>query len=100
MEQQNLRDHLEALHRELSQAPDLDERGQRLLADVRSDLTRFDAATPSASGGDTAAAPLSVEERNQMQSRWQSAVVDFEGSHPQLARGLERMAVIISNFGL
>ena len=101
MEQQHLRDSLENLHRELSQAPSLDERGQLLLANVRRDLDRLNTSSPGTpQEGTQPAAPLSPEEHQQMQSRWQSAVVDFEGSHPQIARGLEQMANILSNFGL
>ena len=86
MEEQDPHARLEGLHRELSAHPGLDERGQQTLAGIRSDLGRLAPATP--------------EERGEMQTRWQSAVVDFENSHPQLARGLEQMANILSNFGL
>ncbi len=89
MEPQPLRESLEKLHRELSQAPSLNERGRQLLAEVRRDLDRLHAG-----------APVSAEEHGQIRERWQSAVVNFEGSHPQIARGLERMANILSNFGL
>ena len=93
MEDQDPHARLEGLHRELSAHPDLDERGQETLAGVRSDLGRL---APSSTEGTS----ITPEERGEMQSRWQSAVVDFENSHPQLARGLEQMANILSNFGL
>lgn len=103
MEQQNLRALLEQLHQELSRTATLDERGHELLAHVRRDIERLDATVPMAApdaATSPAAAPLSPEEHEEMQGRWQTAVVDFEGSHPVIARGLERMAVILSNFGL
>lgn len=93
MEDQDPHSRLEGLHRELSAHPDLDERSQQTLAGVRSDLSRLAPAS-------TAATPVTPEERGEIQSRWQNAVVDFENSHPQLARGLEQMANILSNFGL
>ncbi len=80
-----LRAQLEKLHRQLLQTPSLDDRGRRLLADVEADLQRLDA-------------PLA--EREEIQSRWKTAVVEFEGSHPQLASGLEQMANLLSNMGL
>lgn len=102
MEQQNLRALLEQLHQELSRTATLDERGHQLLAEVRRDIERLDATLPTTAPEEVAQSitPLSPEEHEQMQSRWQSAVVNFESSHPVIARGLERMAVILSNFGL
>lgn len=79
---------LDQLHRELAESPALDERGREILAEVHRDIRRFDDAPPA------------PDERDQIQNRWQSAVVEFEGSHPQLAQGLEQMANILSNFGL
>lgn len=88
MEPTPLRAQLESLHRELLQSPSLDERGREALAGVEADLRRL---------GD---APTPPVEREEMQSRWKSAVVEFESSHPQLASGLEQMANLLSNFGL
>lgn len=88
MEPTPLRTQLDSLHRELLQTPALDERGRQMLADVEADLQRL---------GD---APAPLAEREAIQSRWKSAVVEFEGSHPQLAGGLEQMANLLSNFGL
>lgn len=84
MEQPPLRDQLESLHRELVQSPALDERGRQALAGVQADLQRLDGPA----------------EREEAHGRWKSAVVEFEGSHPQLASGLEQMANILSNMGL
>lgn len=80
-----VRAQLETLHRQLLQTPSLDNRGRRLLADVEADLQRLDA--PPA-------------EREEIHSRWRTAVVEFEASHPQLASGLEQMANLLSNMGL
>lgn len=88
MEPTPVRAQLESLHRELLQSPSLDDRGRQTLADVEADLQRL---------GDS---PAPLAEREEMQSRWKSAVVEFEGSHPQLASGLEQMANLLSNFGL
>ena len=93
MNSEELRARLQGLHHELSRQPDLDERGRQTLAEVRGDLERLDAS--SSQGGS-----LSPEDRSQMQDRWQNAIVSFETSHPQIASGLEQMAVILSNFGL
>lgn len=83
-----LRARLETLHRELLESPRLDDRGRALLASVEGDLRRLD---------DAEAPP---GEREEMQTRWRRAVVEFEGSHPQLASGLEQMANLLGNFGL
>lgn len=88
MESTPLREQLESLHRQLRQSPSLDDRGRQTLANVEADLQRLDVA------------PMERAERGEIHGRWKRAVVDFEGSHPQLASGLEQMANLLSNFGL
>lgn len=83
-----LREQLQTLHRELQQSPSLDDRGRQTLAHVEANLQRVDDAQTQPA------------HRDEMADRWKRAVVEFEGSHPQLASGLERMANLLSNFGL
>ena len=95
MDPQNLRALFEQLHGELAANPPTDEAGRRLLLELQADIER---ALAPAGSGDDAAAPASSP--HALRERLQAAVAGFEGAHPQSAAALERVMVLLSNFGL
>lgn len=95
MDQQNLRALLEQLHGELAANPPTDERSRQLLLELQADIER---TLPRAGASDDAAA-LAPPPRD-LRERLQQTIAGFEGAHPQSAAALERVLVLLSNFGL
>jgi len=89
MSDQDLRELLEKVHRELEQTEATDEAGRERLryleADIRSLLERT---------GDT------TETDEPMLERLQESIDHFETSHPQLTMMLSQMMTILSNAGI
>lgn len=89
MTDQNLRDLLEKLHKELEQTQAVDEKGNEMLrhldADIRDLLKR--------SGS-------KAESDEPMLERLQDTIDHFEASHPQLTLMLSQMMTILSNAGI
>jgi hypothetical protein len=89
MNDQNLRDLLERVHRELEQTEATDEaereRLRHLEADIRSLLERSDEDT---------------ERDDPMLERLQDSIDHFETTHPQLTLMLNQMMTILSNAGI
>ena len=95
MDQQALRSLLEQLHLELASNPPTDDRSRRLLHELQADIERAVAPAPGSAPGETPAAPPA-----DLRARLQNAVASFEGTHPQTTAALERVMVLLSNFGL
>ena len=95
MDQQNFRSLLEQLHRELADNPPTDDRSRQLLLDLQQDIER--AISPAALDDGVA---VSAPEPQNLRERLRERIAGFEGSHPQSAAALERVLVLLSNFGL
>ena len=95
MDQQALRSLLEQLHLELAANPPTDDRSRQLLHELRADIERAVAPAPSGDPTDPHAAHPA-----DLRARLQDAIAGFEGTHPQSAAVLERVMVLLSNFGL
>ena len=89
MSNQDLRELLEKVHRELEQTEATDEAGRERLryleADIRSLLERTDGTS---------------ETDDPMLERFQESIDHFETSHPQLTMMLSQMMTILSNAGI
>ena len=89
MSDQNLRELLEKIHRELEQTKATDEaereRLRHLEADVRNLLERSDEQ---------------AETDESMLERFEEAVDHFEDSYPQLTMMISQMMTILSNAGI
>ena len=96
MDQHALRSLLEQLHLELATNPPTDDRSRQLLHTLQADIER---AVAPASSGDEANAPVAPPPAD-LRARLQEAVAGFEGTHPQSVAALERVMVLLSNFGL
>lgn len=86
MKPDELRSTLEALHRELSQSPQLDERTQALLAQLVDDARRI--------AGDAAPAPAAKPHG------LEAIAVGFEAEHPTLAAGLRQFIDLLGKAGV
>ncbi len=95
MDQPSLRALLEQLHHELATNPPTDDRSRQLLHELQADIGRAIEAAPGNEPGEPPAAAPS-----HLRARLQDAVAGFEGTHPQSAAALERVMVLLSNFGL
>jgi len=89
MKNQNLRELLERLHKELGQIETTDEAGRERLrhldADIRSLLERSD----------------ELDETDEpMLERLQDSIDHFETTHPELTMMLSQMMTILSNAGI
>jgi hypothetical protein len=86
---QNLRELLERLHKELERSEDLDEKGREILthldADIRSLLKR--------SG-------VKAETAEPILERLQDSIDHFEVTHPRVTAMLSQMMTILSNAGI
>ncbi len=87
MTQRALRNELEHLHRELSEAPSLDPEARALLAEVAADIERL-----LAQDAPESAAPLA--------RRLSAATERFEETHPQLTAVVGRLADALANLGI
>ena len=89
MNDQNLRDLLQRVHRELENTEATDEaereRLRHLEADIRALLERSDDST---------------ERDDPMLERLQDSIDHFEATHPQLTLMLNQMMTILSNAGI
>jgi hypothetical protein len=89
MTDQNLRELLEKLHKELERTEVTDEAGRERLrhldADIRALLERSDER---------------IETDESMLERLQESIDHFETSHPQLTLMLSQMMTILSNAGI
>jgi hypothetical protein len=89
MTDQNLRELLEKLHRELEQTEAVDEKGNELLrhldADIRGLLKRSGAK---------------IEADESMLERLQDTIDHFEITHPRFTTLLSQMMTILSNAGI
>lgn len=92
MEGQKLRSLLEQLHAELAANPPTDDHSRHLLLELQRDIER---ATGDVAGSDAPPMPPA-----NLRERLQESIAGFEGSHPQSAAALERVLVLLSNFGL
>ena len=88
MPEQDLRDTLEHLHKELKQARSVDERSRELLRDVMDDIHAI--LDPSAAE----ARPGSLVER------LREAVGDFEDSHPAVTEAVGRVVDALAKMGI
>lgn len=89
MPEQELRETLETLHRELSQGAALDPESRHLLAELASDIEALlaqERAEPAAGG------PLA--------ERLRAATERFEESHPDLTAVVGRLADLLANLGI
>ena len=91
MADQNLRDLLEQLHKELERTETVDEKGNEMLrhldADIRTLLKRSGAGTP-------------IDADEPMLERLQDTIDHFEATHPRLTTVLSEMMTILSNAGI
>ncbi len=91
MADQNLRDLLEQLHKELERTDSVDEKGNEMLrhldADIRTLLKR------SGKGAE-------LEADEPMLERLQDTIDHFEATHPRLTTVLSEMMTILSNAGI
>ena len=94
-----LRALLEELHGELSHLPPGggDDARRAQLLDLKADVECLLARREGAAGDDVAATP---EERQHLQGRLQTMMVEFEGEHPRIASALEQTMNALSNMGL
>lgn len=95
MDPQTLLSLLQQLHRELSENPPTDDRSRQLLLDLRRDIEKTIALTPT---DESTATP--IREPSNLRGRLQESIAGLEGSHPQATAALERVLVLLSNFGL
>lgn len=86
MKPEELRNTLEALHRELSQSPQLDDRTRALLADLVDDARRI--------GGNAPAGPADKPHG------LEAVAVSFEVEHPTLAAGLRQFIDLLGKAGV
>jgi dsDNA-specific endonuclease/ATPase MutS2 len=88
---QNLRDLLEQLHRELERTDTIDEEGNEMLrhldADIRNLLKR--------SGAD-----VEIDADGPLLERLQDTIDHFGATHPRLTTVLSEMMTILSNAGI
>lgn len=89
MTDQNLRDLLEKLHKELEQTQAVDEKGNEMLRHLDADI--HDLLKRSGS---------KAESDEPMLERLQDTIDHFEASHPQLTLMLSQMMTILSNAGI
>jgi len=91
MADQNLRELLEQLHKELERTETVDEKGKEILrhldTDIRSLLKRS-----------RIEAEIDVDEP--ILERWQDTIDHFEATHPRLTTMLSEMMTILSNAGI
>ncbi len=91
MADQNLRELLEQLHKELERTDAVDEKGNEMLrhldADIRNLLKR--------SGSD-----VEIEADEPVLERLQDTIDHFEATHPRLTTVLSEMMTILSNAGI
>ncbi len=91
MADQNLRDLLEQLHKELERTDTVDEKGNEMLrhldADIRNLLKR---SSPGAE----------IEADEPLLDRLQDTIDHFEATHPRLTTVLSEMMTILSNAGI
>ena len=91
MADQNLRELLEQLHKELERTETVDEKGKEILrhldTDIRSLLKRS-----------RIEAEIDVDEP--ILERWQDTIDHFEATHPTLTTMLSEMMTILSNAGI
>lgn len=89
MNDQNLADLLEKLHKELERTEAMDEKGREMLrhldGDIRSLLKRSEAGTQT---------------DEPMLERLQDTIDHFEDTHPSLTLMLSEMMTILSNAGI
>lgn len=86
MKPEELHRTLEALHRELSQSPQLDERTRSLLGQLVEDARRI--------GGSTASAPAEAPHG------LEAIAVSFEAEHPTLAAALRQFIDLLGKAGV
>ena len=87
MNPDDLRQTLAALHRELSEAPTLDESSRQLLREIMADVERLSASP--------ATAPPTLHRH-----RLEELAVGFEIEHPTVAAGLRQLMDLLANAGL
>ena len=90
MDSQKIRSLLEQLRLELAADPPANDHTRQLLTDLQRDLEH------SIGDGQHMPTPPSPN----LRERLRDSIAGFEGSHPQSAAALERVLVLLSNFGL
>ena len=90
VEDLDLREHLQQLHKELAQTETVDEKSRVLLTEVLDDIR----GVLDRSGDDATRGPLRLSERLAEATR------DWETSHPVLATAVGRVADTLSNLGI
>ncbi len=90
MADQNLRDLLEQLHKELERTDTVDEKGNEMLRHLDADIRKL--LKRSVTGEVDADEPLL--------ERLQDTIDHFEATHPRLTTVLSEMMTILSNAGI
>ena len=89
MSDQNLRELLEKIHKELEQTEPTDEAGREKLRQLEADVRSLLKRSSSQAGTD-----------EPMLERFQDSIDHFEASHPQLTMMISQMLTILSNAGI
>jgi signal transduction histidine kinase len=87
---EQLREHLEALHSELTSTPSVDDRSKQLLEEVLADIRELLERTE----------PAAQDEHQSLGERLRDATQHFEDSHPTLSTAVGRVVDALSNLGI
>ncbi len=88
MEQQKLREQLEALHKELEQVNSLDETTRAVLSTLREDIAKL-----------VVEKPATALEHDSLVERMNEAVSHFEADHPKLSMTIQHLLESLARMG-
>jgi septal ring factor EnvC (AmiA/AmiB activator) len=88
MEQQQLREQLENLHRELEQVDTVDEKTAAVLSNLKEDIRKLEGRTPVG------------EEGENLAERMNDALDHFEEEHPRLSMLIQHVLDSLAKMGL
>jgi septal ring factor EnvC (AmiA/AmiB activator) len=88
MEQQQLREQLENLHRELEQVDTVDEKTAAVLSSLKEDIRKLEGRTPVG------------EEGENLAERMNDALDHFEEEHPRLSMLIQHVLDSLAKMGL
>ncbi|MEI8032134.1 MAG: DUF4404 family protein [Chlorobiaceae bacterium] len=88
MEQQKLREQLEALHKELEQVTSLDETTRAVLSSLREDIAKLGVDRPATAG-----------EKESLVERLNEAVTHFEDGHSKLSMTIQHVLESLARMG-
>ncbi|MDT9546958.1 MAG: DUF4404 family protein [Chlorobium sp.] len=91
MEQEKLREQLEALHHELEKVDCIDDTTARILSTLRDDIRNI---------GDKQAENCPTAEDEPLMERMSDAVGHFEADHPKLSMTIKHLLDSLANMGL